>query len=283
MSMDAERRGRRRLPVLGELEAPALLGLAAPIQARQGIHLPASEDLSPRAHALLSAVREALVSAADRPEGVTQVFSLDHLDAEERAELWDMLGEGEVSIVVQGTSRYEIEETALPGVFRVRTRRQDGDSLHLEVGTIPAVVVVAAHHGTSPEMALEDPPPPGLMNAQPLLAELKHRSATAEIGVENHVVSLSLLPMNDADSVYLARILGAGPIKAESRGYGTCRVTATSRRGIWSVQHFNAMDVLVLDTLEIGTVPTALLAAAMDLEDSGKRLGELLDDVQDAS
>lgn len=271
---------RRRLPVFGESEAPELLGLAAPMRARQGLHLPESDELSQGAFAVLASVRDALAAAPSQPEGVTQVFSLDGLDERDRVELWDMLGEGEVSIVVQGASRYEIEETSLPGVFRVRTCKDGGDSLHLEVGPVPAVVVACAKHGTSPDMVLDDPPPAGLMNAQPLLAELKHRMATYDPTAENHVVSLSLLPMNEADGAYLARILGGGPIRSESRGYGRCTVTATSRRGIWSVQHFNAMDTLILDTLEVGNVPTALVAAAMDLEDSGARLAELLDHVQ---
>lgn len=269
------RGGRRRLPLFGEDgedDAPALLGLPAPVPARQGVHLPDHGELPARTFAILSAVKDALQAP---PATGTVVFSLDALGAEERAALWDMLGAGEVSIVVQGASRYEIEETALPGVFRVRTRRADGDSLHLEVGAVPAVVAFAAEHGTSGELPLDATAPPGLMNAQPLLAELRHRMATAS-SAATHVISLSLLPMNAEDAVYLARALGAGPVTAESRGYGTCRVTATARRGIWAVQYFNVMDAMILDTLEVGGVPAVLLAAPMDLEDSAIRLAELL-------
>jgi hypothetical protein len=43
------------------------------------------------------------------------------------------------------------------------------------------------------------------------------------------------------------------------------------------------MDSLILDTLEIGAVPGALLAAPMDLEDSGARLSELLRDASPAA
>jgi hydrogenase-1 operon protein HyaF len=276
------RGGRRRLPLFGEAEEPALVGLPAPIAASQGVRLPERDELSERAFALLSAVKEAALAPRERE---TAVFSLEDLDAQDRSDLWEMLGEGEVSIVVQGASRYEIQETALPGIFRVRTHRGEGvpDALHLEVGAVPAVVVAAALHGTSPELPLEDPPPTNLMNAQPLLAELRHRMATHAPTDPNHVVSLSLLPLSDADTAYLARALGAGPIKAESRGYGNCRVSATARRGIWAVQYFNVMDTLILDTLEIGSVPEAIIAATMDLEDSGARLAELLDYVRPAS
>ncbi|MFO0737241.1 MAG: hydrogenase expression/formation protein [Labilithrix sp.] len=268
----------RRLPMF-QTEArpalpdePALLGLPS-ILARRGLEFPDQDDLSPRVRALLVAVKDALRAPPSGPV----VFSLDELPPDERAALWDMLGEGEVSIVVQGAARYEIEETSLPGVYRVRTRRDGTESLHLEVGAVPAVVAAAAEHGTSREVPIEDPPPPGLMNAQPLLAELRHRVATLDPAAPNHVVSLSLLPLNDADATYLSRALGMGPIAAESRGYGTCRVAATSRRAVWAVQYFNAMDQLVLDTLEIGGVPAALIAAPVDLEDSGTRLAALLE------
>ena len=269
----------RRLPILGVVgvsDEPTLLGLPAPIAGRRGLDVPEHDALPPRVRDTLLAVRRAL-ARHDRDGSV--VFSIDHLPSHERASLWDMLGDGEVSIVVRGAARYEIEETSLTGVYRVRTLRDDGESLHLEVGAVPAVVSAAATHGTTREVPVDDPPPPGLMNAQPLLAELRHRVATLDPAAPNHVVSLSLLPLNDADAAYLARALGMGPIAAESRGYGTCRVTATSRRAVWAVQYFNAMDQLVLDTLEVGDVPAALVAAPVDLEDSGARLAALLEAV----
>jgi hydrogenase-1 operon protein HyaF len=265
--------------MFGETEGPVLVGLPAPVQARQAVHLPDRDELSPAAFELLSAVRDTLLA----PPGTGVVFSLDELEARDRQEMWQVLGEGEVSIVVQGTSRYEIEETSLTGVFRVRTRKQQGEALHLEVGAVPAIVVAAAEHGTSPELPIETPPPAGLMNAQPLLAELRHRMATLVPGAPNHVVSLTLLPLSDADGAYLARTLGAGPVQAESRGYGTCRVRATARRGVWAVQYFNAMDAMILDTLEVGGVPDALIAAPTDLQDSGARLTELLDHLREPS
>ena len=91
-------------------------------------------------------------------------------------------------------ARYEIQETVLPGVFRVRTCKQSGDALYLEVGAVPAVVAAAAEHGTSQEFPLEDPPPPGLMNAQPLLAELRYRMMSRAPGRENHVVKSDAPP-----------------------------------------------------------------------------------------
>lgn len=68
-----------------------------------------------------------------------------------------------------------------------------------------------------------------------------------------------------------------GPIQLVSRGYGTCRVLSTGIRNVWSVQFFNAMDTIILDTLEVGGVPTVALAADEDFEDSAERLKEIIE------
>ena len=48
-------------------------------------------------------------------------------------------------------------------------------------------------------------------------------------------------------------------------------------RGVWSVQYTNTMDAVVLDTLEIGDVPAAVLAADEDFADSSMRLRDVED------
>lgn len=261
---------RRKLPLYDDASESLRELFPLPVATSRSLHLPARADVSPRVLAILLEVRDAL------ERGRPCVVATSGLAASDERELWDVLGEGEVSIVVAGAARYEITETALAGVYRVTTRSDSGETRHLEVGRVPAVVIAAAEQGTSADLPIEDPPPPGLMNAQPLLAELRHRMHAKNEDGPNHVVSLTLLPLNDADGAYLARALGAGPIAAESRGYGTCRVAVTARRGIWSVQYFNAMDHLILDTIEVGEVPASLVAAPMDLEDSAARLAELL-------
>ena len=44
-------------------------------------------------------------------------------------------------------------------------------------------------------------------------------------------------------------------VRLVSKGYGSCRILSTATRNVWSVQFFNAMDEIVLDTLEIGDAP----------------------------
>jgi hydrogenase-1 operon protein HyaF len=78
---------------------------------------------------------------------------------------------------------------------------------------------------------------------------------------------------------WLEQQLGHGPVRGESRGFGTCRVELTGVRNVWSVQHFNAMDRLILDTLEVGDVPGAICAGPADFEDAAIRLREWMEGI----
>lgn len=60
-----------------------------------------------------------------------------------------------------------------------------------------------------------------------------------------------------------------------SRGYGSCRIASTATPGIWRVQYFNSTDQLILDTLEVTTIPQVACAAQEDVEDSSERLREI--------
>jgi hydrogenase-1 operon protein HyaF len=46
---------------------------------------------------------------------------------------------------------------------------------------------------------------------------------------------------------------------------------------VWRVQYFNNMNTLILNTIEVVTVPEVVLAAAEDLSDTRERLVELVD------
>jgi hydrogenase-1 operon protein HyaF len=83
--------------------------------------------------------------------------------------------------------------------------------------------------------------------------------------------------MSPVDMTFLQESVGNGPIQLTSRGYGTCRVLATGVRNVWSVQFFNAMDTIILDTLEVGGVPAVARAADEDFEDSAERLQEIIE------
>ena len=44
---------------------------------------------------------------------------------------------------------------------------------------------------------------------------------------------------------------------------------------VWSVQFFNVADAILLDTIEVGDVPTVVIAAEEDFRDAAVRLREI--------
>lgn len=267
------------LPVLAKPTPEAELGNQ---EAFGGLESPQPRDLKsfdegPGAQECLPVLRACLAALRRYPQ--TREGYLVPVDALSPAAvkvLDETLGEGEVSLEVGGRHRYEARETVLPGLWRVTTK--DGAqvvSRHLEVGDVPSVVRAAEETATHADIHIGNPPE-GAMNALPVLAELRHRSQAWQPGQPNHVLSFTLLPMNEADMAYLEQQVGHGPVRGQSKGFSTCKVELTAVRHVWAVQHFNAMDRLVLDTLEVGDVPEALRAAGHDFEDSADRLAEWL-------
>lgn len=269
------------LPVLGGQKpaaesAATLFGMPEPMQARRELtwfdDAPGADEVGK----VLSAVQTALEDA--RVGEPTRVLSLDGLSEPAMRLLEDTLGEGEVSATVQGARRWELKETALVGLWRLKAFEPDGRQAGdwLEVAGVPSAIIEANRHGTSTELSIGTPPA-GVMNALPVLAELRHRVAGWTPETPNHVISFTLLPMNDVDMQWLQERLGRGPVLAESNGYGRCRLELTGFRNLWSVQFFNAMGTVILDTLEVAEVPSALGASNEDFEDSARRLAELLE------
>lgn len=269
------------LPVLGG-QTPttdplaSLFGMPEPMQARRELRWfddgPGADEVG----RVLSAVQGALESA--RVGETTRVLSLEGLSEAAMRLLEDTLGEGEVTATVHGARRWELEETALVGLWRLKAFEADGRQVGdwLEVAGVPSAIVEANRRGTSTDLSIGTPPA-GVMNALPVLAELRHRVATWTPETPNHVISFTLLPMNETDMQWLQERLGRGPVLAESNGYGRCRLELTGFRNLWSVQFFNAMGTVILDTLEVAEIPAALGASNEDFEDSARRLAELLE------
>ncbi|MBP2301072.1 hydrogenase expression/formation protein [Azospirillum picis] len=193
----------------------------------------------------------------------------------------EALGEGEVAVRVdRAGDRLEIQEAALAGVWRVRALG-DGDRREsLLVGAFPRVALNRAFLPAVPPAA--EPPPAGLMNGLPILAELLDRSAGWAPGHSPHAVNFSLLPHTPEDLAFIERRLGIGATTILSRGYGNCRVTSTATPNVWWVRYYNSVDTLILDTVEITDVPAVVCAAAEDIADSAERLAEILDALEGA-
>lgn len=228
----------------------------------------------PRAAALLPQLAEAL--AVQKASDPGQLFDITDYDGDDLELIGQVLGQGEVSgaaALPDGVTA-EIQEATVAGLWRVRffdaSRRLAAD--YLEIAGIPEIVRRAASLGA--ERLAFGASPPGAMNVMPLLAEINERMSQP-VGSTPHVINFSLLPMNDVDMTFLQQTLGEGSVQLLSRGYGTCKVTATGARNVWSVQFFNATDAIILDTLEIGDVPAAACAAEQDFRDSAERLREI--------
>ena len=114
------------------------------------------------------------------------------------------------------------------------------------------------------------------MNSPALVAEIASQLQTRDPAARAHVINLTLFPMTPDDHAVLERALPVGPVAMISRGFGNCHVTSTLTRGVWRVQYFNAMNTLILNTLEVVGVPEVALASAEDLADSRERLAELV-------
>lgn len=241
--------------------------------------LPEPEEVGdcPDALELLARLQEALDSYQVGTPGV--VLDLGPLPEQALTLLEQILGEGEVSVQTVGACPACIQETVLAGVWWGHRTNGSGGSAHqwLEVADIPAQVIHQAFARARWPQLDFDGMPQDLINAGPVLVELldvarQHAEAPRSVP---HVINLSLLPFSPEDQRFLSAQLGEGGVALLSRGYGNCRVGSTATPGIWRVQYFNSTDQLILDTLEVTTIPQVACAAQEDIEDSAERLREI--------
>jgi hydrogenase-1 operon protein HyaF len=249
-------------------------GLVRP--ARQAL---AADQLTAASRAVMHEVLADLQRQATAPAETPTRIALGGLDEADRATVADILGEGDVWAKVGTQDTYwRIVESVLAGVWRLEASTADGRTTEwIEVGAVPQPILAAAAELTRSTIEIPRHAPQGAMNALPLLAELQERSSTYRPGGENHVINFTLLPITEVDTQLLTSVLGQVPLVIRSGGYGSSRVFATGLRHVWAVQYVNSMGNVILDTLEVGGVPVAVLAAREDFEDSAQRLAEILE------
>jgi hydrogenase-1 operon protein HyaF len=202
-------------------------------------------------------------------------LSLLELNPAVRAEVNEMLGQGEVSILAEISSA---QETAFTGLWRIHAEGVDD----IEAATFPTALRELALM-RQPLAITNTAPPAGLMNAPAILAEIRDASTRWQPGDAAHVINLSLLPVTPEDTGYLDAELGRAGISILSRGFGNCRITAAAWPNVWWVQYFNAMEKLILNSIEITDVPAVALAAAEDFADSRTRLDEWITSLASAT
>ena len=228
---------------------------------------------SPRLRDWLQSLRRGLQAAANgRP--ATALDPLAVLAEIDRQAVVEILGSGEVRghVTLDGVD-YRVTESLLPGIWRLQG--SDGSDT-VEVGELPAPILRAAASLESAAYAL--PAPSGdLMNAPAVLAEVRDRARQYADRDANHVMNFTLMPMSEADHAALRDTLGRAELALDSGGFGKCRVFATRYRHIWAVQYLNALDAIILDSLEIGAAPDAVRASREDFEDSAARYDAILE------
>ena len=236
----------------------------------------------PETVAHLDGAREAmrwLEDALSRvaPGMAPQLANLARLDAENRELVNQILGEGEVSIVCEGEVSARCQESVLAGVWR--TLYVDGDNRVigdlLEVAATPHLLSATSGAG----QAIDATPPESgdsVLNALPILVELQSHVAAYGGNGKQHSINLTLLPLSDEDVEFIDERLGRGAIDILSRGYGKCEVISTRTPNVWWVRYYNSMESLILNSIEVVAVPEVVTAATEDLQDSAKRLQEIL-------
>lgn len=188
----------------------------------------------------------------------------------------ETLGEGEVSALVEAEHEIRVQETVFSGVWRQQHLR--GTHLlhdYLLAAPIPPVVGALAAERAHAKLR-ELPLPAGAMNVPALVNELQEAMDKSGPDVPSHVINLTLLPLSPEDAAHLDAVLDGGSVVVLSRGFGNCRISSTAARNVWRVQYFNNMQTLILNTIEVTTMPEVALAAREDIVETRSRLADLV-------
>ncbi|MGB5164506.1 MAG: hydrogenase expression/formation C-terminal domain-containing protein [Woeseiaceae bacterium] len=230
----------------------------------------------------LDGAREAMdwlrASLADyQPGSKPMVADLSALNDECRALVNQILGEGEVSITCDGSGTARTQESVLAGVWRTLYLDANDKVICdlLEVADVPHVFEQCKQAG-QPINTSSDGVADTLSNALPILVELEASCDRYNSLGNTHTINMTLLPLSDEELEFLDQRLGRGPIDILSRAYGRCQIISTGTRDVWWVRHYNSMGILILNLLEVVSVPEIVGAAAEDLADSAQRLNDIL-------
>jgi hydrogenase-1 operon protein HyaF len=214
-----------------------------------------------------------------RVGGAPLIADISGLDAENRDLVNQILGEGEVSLTYGGEGvDVRMQESVLAGIWRSFYLDDEGRIVRdfIEVCDVPVLARRAPDKAQTAGL-VRDTAPDDVMNALPILVELQEHVATWQAGDRAHAINLTLLPLSDGDHLFLDQVLGTGPVETLSRGYGNCNILSTAYPGIWRVRYSNSLGTPILNTLEVTDIPEVACAAQEDLDDSRRRLQELLE------
>jgi hydrogenase-1 operon protein HyaF len=260
---------------------------------------PLSIDLTdcPPAIQVLAQLRNGLARSISGQRA--EPIFLHLLNADTQALVLEALGDGEIRAELDAHDPYPqviLSETGVTGVWHWRLFDAAGQLVEdaLEAGDCPQLMHERPFQTARTRIHWPRAYSDDMMDAVALLAELE---AHLDLHPENqsaspastpgpdinspdssvpHRVNLSMLPQNPAAMALIDHHLGRGPARLINQEYGRCEINATAVRPIWRLRHFNNAGQLLLDSVEICPVPTAVLATMEDLTDSHTRISELL-------
>lgn len=258
-------------------DAPSYIDMPSDMDKYDAPLMPEPDDVQHLvgAREAMSWLGNALADYERKPDA--QLANLNQLDEESRELVNQILGEGEVSITCDGMIKAKVQESVLAGVWR--TLYFDDDERVamdlLEVAAVPHIAFTQDDKmrpvNIAVSSATEDVP-----NALPILVELADRRTKFDRDGTTHSINLTLLPLSQEEIEFLDARLGRGPVDMLSRAYGKCQVISTLTPNVWWVRYYNSMGSLILNSLEVTSMPQVVAAASEDLADSATRLREIL-------
>lgn len=105
-------------------------------------------------------------------------------------------------------------------------------------------------------------------NVRAILAELETSLQNLLATGREHSIDLRGLPFAPGELEYLKQTLGTGEVHIEVDALGRSDVQETAIRGVWWVTHFNTLDDVMAEFLEVSFCPDIIRAQRDDVRES---------------
>ncbi|MBI1763466.1 MAG: hydrogenase expression/formation protein [Acidobacteria bacterium] len=115
-----------------------------------------------------------------------------------------------------------------------------------------------------------------LMNAIPLLTEIKHALAALRERGETRTLNILNFPLTDDDARYLDEVLGRGNLTITFDGAEHTFWQESNVAGVWWGEYRNASRKITLRSIEIAEVPPLVRAQTEDIDDGLQHLAAAL-------
>lgn len=115
-----------------------------------------------------------------------------------------------------------------------------------------------------------------LMNAIPLLTEIKHALGALRERGETRTLNILNFPLTEDDARYLDEVLGRGHLTITFDGAEHTFWQESNIAGVWWGEYRNASRKVTLRSIEIAEVPVLVKAQAEDIDDGLQQLNAVI-------